>query len=561
VIKNKFFFPLLLLILIIPAFYFFLKPGIYWNMHDDMQIIRQLEIEKCLKDGQVPCRWTPDLGYEYGYPLFNYYPPLPYIVGQIFRTFQFSLIDTIKLTAATQIILTAIFMYLLAKSLTNEMGGLLSAVFYSYAPYHAVNIYIRGAMNEAWASTFFPLVLYFIRLLILNPKPIYILGLAFSFSAILLSHNPMAMIFAPICLVWALYWLYDTKNLKTFLIYKYLFISAFLSISLSAFLTLPLLFETKLVQVESMFNGYYHYSVHFATFYQLFFSNFWGDGPSVWGTDDKMSFMIGYLHWIVPLVLLLIYIYKYIKTKNSNNLIVPILVSMGLGYAFMAHERSTPIWMFLPPIQKVQFPWRFLNLVIFLMSLSVAYFSKIIKKQYFSIILLIAVIFLNYTYFYPIHSGPISDSQKLSGESWRLLTTASIYDYLPKTAGTAAKKPANQFIDNISPLDTKYKLTGQKKGTDWQLFNINLDTDSTITLPILYFPNYIITDFGKKINFEIEPQLGRITIDLTAGNHQIYIKLHNTPIRTISNLISLITLSLTIGYLIGTLWTKQKSHK
>jgi len=561
VFKNKYIFSLLFLVLILPAFYFFLKPGIYWNMHDDMQIIRQLDFEKCLTDGQIPCRWVPDLGYEYGYPLFNFYPPLTYIVGEIFRILHFSFLDTIKLVAATQIILTAIFMYLLGKSLTNKMGGLLSAIFYTYAPYHAVNIYIRGAMNEAWASTFFPLVLYFIRQLILDPKPIYILSLAVSYSAILLSHNPMAMIFAPVCIVWALYWIYDSKNTKNYIIYKYLLISAILSLSLSAFLTLPLLFETKFVQVESMFAGYYHYSVHFATFYQMFLSTFWGDGPSVWGTDDKMSFMIGYLHWIIPLILMLIFIYNYIKTKQTKNLIAPILVLLGLGYAFMAHERSTPIWLLINPIQKVQFPWRFLNLVIFLMSLSVAYFSKIVKNKYLIFTLIIGVIALNYSYFYPIHSGPISDSQKLSGESWRLLTTASIYDYLPKTASTAAKKPALPFIDDINPAATKYQITGQKKGTDWQFFNINLDTNSTVTLSVLYFPDFIVTDFGKVIKTKTEPLLGRITIDLTAGNHQIYVKLHNTPIRTISNILSFIAWSFTIYFFVKFAWNKSKSKK
>jgi hypothetical protein len=310
-----------------------------------------------------------------------------------------------------------------------------------------------------------------------------------------------------------------------------------------------------------MFSGYYNYSVHFASIYQLFISNFWGDGPSVWGIEDKMSFMIGYVHWIIPLILLLIFVYKYIKTKKINNLIVPILVFMGLGYAFMAHERSTPIWLLFTPIQKVQFPWRFVNLVIFLMSLSTAYIATIFKNKFIFFIIIAMVIGLNFSYFYPIHSGKITDNQKLSGESWRLLTTASIYDYLPKTAKTAARKPANKFIDEITPIDTIYQLTGQKQGTDWQFFNINLDFDSTITLPILYFPNFIVTDFGKKINFKIEPQLGRITIDLPAGNHQIYVKLHNTPIRTAANILSLIAWTVTIGYPIQSLWKKQKSHK
>lgn len=101
-IKQIKYWYLILIILIIPSVLFFFTKGTYWLMHDDMQMVRQLELEKCLTDGQIPCRWTPDLGFGYGYPLFNFYPPLPYIVGQTFRFIGFSFMQTVKLTTALQ---------------------------------------------------------------------------------------------------------------------------------------------------------------------------------------------------------------------------------------------------------------------------------------------------------------------------------------------------------------------------------------------------------------------------------------------------------------------------
>jgi uncharacterized membrane protein len=168
--QKKYFWFVLSLIFTLPAVWFLFKPGVYWNMHDDMQMVRQLELEKCLNDGQIPCRWTPDLGYGYGYPLFNFYPPMPYLVGQVYRFFGFSFMNSVKATAITQIILSSVFMYLLASSVFGSVGGFIGAVFYTYAPYHALNIYVRGAMNEAWASVFFPLIFYFSRKLILDKK-------------------------------------------------------------------------------------------------------------------------------------------------------------------------------------------------------------------------------------------------------------------------------------------------------------------------------------------------------------------------------------------------------
>ena len=46
---------------------------------------RLVEFEHLLQHGVLFPRWAPDLGYGYGYPLFNYSPPLAYYLGAVFR--------------------------------------------------------------------------------------------------------------------------------------------------------------------------------------------------------------------------------------------------------------------------------------------------------------------------------------------------------------------------------------------------------------------------------------------------------------------------------------------
>lgn len=570
-IIKKFLFPIILFILIIPAFFFLLKPG-YYNMHDDMQMIRQLELEKCLKDGQIPCRWSPDLGYEYGYPLFNFYPPMPYIVGQFYRTLDFSFMNSVKLSAVTQIILATFFMYLLGKAIFGEIGGLLSALFYTYAPYHALNIYVRGAYNEAWSSVFFPLIFYFSYQLIKTNKNKNIVGIAAGFAGLFLSHNPMVLTFTPFFLAWSLFWLIIEKKIvfskKIFkqipLFFKFLF-SGLFALSLTAFFTLPLIFETKYVKIQSMFEGYYHYSIHFASVSQLFISNFWSDGPSVWGPNDGMSFMVGYLHWVIPLLIVLFSFFLLIKKKSLDQKIIIslFLLALGLFSIFMVHNKSTFLWQIFTPIQKIQFPWRFLNHSVFLLSLSVGVLPFIFKKYINQKLMIIATIFtivvlisINLNYFHPITSGPLTDEQKFSGKAWNNQITSGIYDYLPKTASTAAKSAAKPYIDNIDPEKSLISLSGQKRGTDWLFFNLFLNQDAKITISQLAFPNFEITDKGQKIDYQIEPELGRMVINLKPGDHQIYVKLKNTPIRTISNYISLFAWLGLILYLLKPLWKK-----
>ena len=584
IIKHKFFWPILAFIFTVPAFFFLLKPG-YYNMHDDMQMIRQLEMEKCLKDGQIPCRWTPDLGYGYGYPLFNFYPPMPYIVGQVYRTFGLSFVDSIKATAVTQITLCSLFMFILGASVFGPIGGFIASVFYTYAPYHALNIYVRGAMNEAWAAVFFPLVFYFSRRLVLDKKIKYLFGLSLSFAGILLSHNPMALTFTPILFFWVLFWilqpyLFSPKKVKFLeflknqigLIFK-LITSGIFAASLTAFYTFPVLLETKYVQINTMFEGYYHFSVHFASIFQLFFSNFWGDGASVWGPNDDMSFMIGYLHWIIPAIILGFIIFSIIKFHKKISKIdfrywlLFLTIIMGLFTVFMAHNKSTFIWLIFPTIQKIQFPWRFLNHVAFLFSFSAAgivlVFEKLKfpKKEILSIILSILVLSINLQYFHPIHYGPITDAEKFSGKAWVNQVTSGIYDYLPKTARIAAQGPAKEYVDEVNPSEGVYTITNAQQGSDWKYFKLNLGQESKVTLAQLAFPDFKVTDNGQKIDYQIEPELGRITVNLSTGNHQIFIKFTNTPIRTISNYISLTAWLIFIAYLLNPLWKKLTFKK
>lgn len=562
-IKRNFKYLLLLFFLLVPATKFLFTPGQYWNMHDDMQLVRQLEMEKCLFDGQIPCRWVPDLGYGYGYPLFNYYPPLPYFIGQGFRLLGFSFVGTIKAVAVLQFFLSALGMFILGASLFGPVGGLISSVFFTYAPYHAVNIYIRGAMNEAWAGVFFPFIFYSSRRLIQHPNSKNFLGLALSLSGLMLSHNPMLLIFSPFIAGWCLFWIFQEKLTKTssyLSLFKNLFFSGLLALGLSAFFTLPVIFENNLVQINSMFTNYYSYAIHFVSLKQLFLSNFWGDGPSLWGPKDGLSFSVGLLHWLIPLFILGLLLFKKIRHQKFQQLdrAILLLITLALFSLFMAHERSTPVWKLFSTIQKIQFPWRFLNISAFLTSLTIGYLSavKLPSKPFWFITggLLFGVIIINLPYFTPVTHGPVTDSQKFSGIAWRNQITGGIYDYLPTTASTAPKSPAPDFIDQVIPNTTKYSLFGQQKGTDWQFFNLTLNQPATVYLSQLAFPQFKVTINGQTSIPQIEPELGRISLNLNAGTNQIYLKLFNTPIRQIANFITII--SAIIIVLLPKLWKK-----
>jgi len=159
----------IVLVLTLPIIWPLFHNG-YFPMHDDTQPTRVFEMAKALKDGQFPVRWVSDLGYGFGYPIFNFYAPLPYYFGALWIVIEISALTATKMMFGMGIILSGLTMYLLAKKLWGIMGGIVSAVFYLYAPYHAVQIYVRGAVGEYWAYGFLPLIF---KLLLAISKTIY----------------------------------------------------------------------------------------------------------------------------------------------------------------------------------------------------------------------------------------------------------------------------------------------------------------------------------------------------------------------------------------------------
>ncbi|RLC31318.1 hypothetical protein DRH13_03210, partial [Candidatus Woesebacteria bacterium] len=195
-IKHPNFWPIVIVIFfaILAGRFLIFRSG-YFIMHDDLQMMRQLEIEKCFLDGQIPCRWVPDMGYGFGFPLFNFYPPLPYLIGEVIRVLGASFVTTAKLTFSLSFVVSGIGMYLLAKEFFGRLGGTLSSIFYIWAPYHAVDVYVRGAMNEAWALAWFPFIFWTGYRLIKEKKKQtkWIIGLALAWFALLTSHNLMVL--------------------------------------------------------------------------------------------------------------------------------------------------------------------------------------------------------------------------------------------------------------------------------------------------------------------------------------------------------------------------------
>ena len=85
-------FACIVLALSLPSIFPLMQKG-YFPMHDDTQVARVISMTRAIQDGQFPVRSVKDLGYGFGYPLYNFYGPLPYYVGSFFSLIGYSPLD------------------------------------------------------------------------------------------------------------------------------------------------------------------------------------------------------------------------------------------------------------------------------------------------------------------------------------------------------------------------------------------------------------------------------------------------------------------------------------
>lgn len=530
---------ILLFILFFPAFQDLLHPG-FFPMHDDLQVFRLLEVNKCVHDGQIPCRWVPDAGFGYGYPLMQFYPPMPYYPMEALLLLGLGYFWPVKIMFALAFVLSGWGMYLLAKEFFGKWGGVIASVLYVYSPYHSVDIYVRGALNEAWGMVWFPFVLLYIYRLITKEKNSWnFIWLSLAISLQISSHNVMTMVFAPTAILWAGFWLWRTKKLLPI---RELILTGILGVGLAAFFFIPVVLEQKFVHVDSMMVGYFNYLAHFVDIKQLFLSRFWGYGGSTWGPEDGMSFSIGQAQWVAAFLASVVAFFK-IKKQPTISLMIIMSVIFGFFYAFLTHSRSVDIWKAIPLLQYAQFPWRLVALIVFYFSFAGGYLATIklpkLPRAFLLSLLVLGIIITNIRFFRVDHHVRITLQEKLSGLSWENQVTGGIFDYLPRSA----PKPPGAPAFTIPVFVTGYGgIRDYKSGTNWMTFDAVVSSPAAqIMIPLYSFPGLVTKVDGKSVSTVAEPDLGRVTFTIPQGSHLVSAKIGFTKVRAFSDIATLIS--------------------
>jgi hypothetical protein len=494
----------------------------------------------------------PDAAYGLGYPFFHYYAPLSIYIASVFKVLGFPFTRAIQLAQLSGFLTAAWGMFALARTwFKDDWVALLASVAYTTAPFHLVNVYVRGdSLAEFWAMAFYPLTLLAATKVgaasswRMARRPF--LGLAFGFAALVLSHNISALIFSPfLALYCSLQLLNRSEPSNATWVRRFLWLAGagIVGLLLSAWFWLPAIIEKELVQLAPVTEGYFSYVNHFRG-WELIQPAFVFDYAV---TESANPFRMGLVQAVFALLGVLGLILGWQKGSRRE---IGFVVVLMLGATWMITPLSRMAWEGLPLLEFTQFPWRFLSVQAVGTALATGGLVLVSRDRGFRPLLVVGAIALlmwsasadlRQVDFLRLTDQDVTPA-RLEAYEWfsgNIGTTISA-EYLPigvqprPYAGFGARG----FIANGGGTIDAIK-NGQ-----WRVVvnSAELPPDVTLYLPHLAMDGIRVRDNGERIDWASQQGTGWLRLTLPVGEHLIAVDYVGSRLTRSAEILSLLTL-------------------
>jgi hypothetical protein len=465
------------------------------------------------------------------------------------------------------------------------------------APYHLVNVYVRGdSLSEFYAFIFYPLILWTLdgirdSQLTTRPSPSSILhpqfaAAALAYAGLVLTHNLSAMIFSPLVLLYlaVLAWRQKTGRWR---IFGLGLLALSFGLLLAAWYWLPALVEIGQAQLGPSVQDFFHYSRHFRTL-NLVQDTILFDYSIAADHTVRSPFAMGLMQagfaLLGGLVLAVWGLRRRSPARPRLGRRKPVgrrlearwvFVLLGLLVATaMITPLSKPLWDHLPLLPIVQFPWRFLSVQALFaaaataalvphprapdatpashpsLSFFISHWSLVIGHWSFLLAFPVAAL-LVVSALLPLHPErlPIRPAD-VTVERLHLyeLFTGNIgttirYEWLPRTV---EPRPftSDALIEpgappRAIPLDAA-SVEGEliERAPTRQVWRVRGE-GGMVAFPLLYWPGWGARVDGEPM--EVWPVVGSgyLALEAPPGEHTVLLRLRRTPVRTVAEAASL----------------------
>lgn len=531
--------------------------------------------------GELYPRWLTEMNGGLGSPVMFYYPPTGYYLTSPFRVFFTN--DSqgwyqLGWSAGVAQIASGLCAFLWLKKISTRRAAFIAAALYMLMPYHlAFDLYRRGAFAEFWTFVWMPLVLYFVHGIACGRNITRAaFGLATSYALLVMTHLPVTLMFSFIPLVYAFHLAVDKRRARTLLA---TIAAMSLGVGLSAVYLLPALTMQGYVQMQIMTKG----SGYFGNWFLITKLKPWG-------------FTSGYFWMVFNMTALAACAYRVSRASLDEAAKREAMFWMVVAFAclFLMTPLSYPVWYLVTPLQKIQFPWRFMTVMCVALAALLALGITALERRFYlpgkkmrAFVSLLLALWIPYAVVqawraYPAtRLNPAIVREDTDGINRRLglnrdapeYRTRWVYlpdDGVPPTRHLRNEK-LRRLLERLGLSENgvmKANITDGAGGVsveEWKPREIRLRVETPdgarLTVSQYYFPGWSarLSGDGEALTLEPSGTDGLINVLVPRGVHRVSLTLERNPAERYGGVISLAS-AIVLLLLCGLSFVKRKAR-
>jgi hypothetical protein len=556
-------------------------PGLPGTADAPIHLYRTLEFALSLTPDSLYPRWAPHLAYGYGLPYWVFVPPLPYVLPLPFWVLGLSLAASLKASVMLMALLYAMGAYLLARDHLGRPAGVVAAAAYTLAPFALREVLLYGGNYPQYlAIGLFPWLLWSAGRLARGGSWGSIVLTALLVGAVVLSHLFHALVVTPAAMVYCLLiWLVVSRAVRRL---AEIAVSFALGLAWTAFFWLPALLEREWTHaVEERYLTVSPLTLRFL------------DGREFLALPQPLDAACAN-PWVPfalhPVTLLLagLGLLALVRWRHCRQVVVVSAFSFAIAAVgvFMTLPQSQWLWLNVPLLAVAEFPWRLLGLV----NVGLAFLAgaaclgassppsvvgedqdtgvssgvvqnRMIRaiRDAFPVLATVAVWLGAAVYLYPPRPFDHYGEQLADLARYELttrtigLTTLGEYvprwvDKMPTSSPLAEALAQGTPWEDLTKLDPDSLPDGARavhvsRTAASDTYELKTSQPFQARLRTFYFPGWQAELDGRPAPIVVESSTGLITVSIPAGTHTLRLWFGNTPLRTVSDGVSLITIA------------------
>lgn len=518
--------------------------------HDTTEyLMRTVEFDRNIRAGVLFPQWAPDFVRGTGEPFFVFNPPLVYALPDFLHLLGANFILAINLATVVVIVASAIGMFLLGRLYFGALGGWLGTAAFLYAPYFAVELYVRSALAEFFAFPFYAFALYGFGAYAKCRKSHYLLLGSVAYAGVLLSHNAAALFFTPMLLGFFMLTAASERSWRVLLNDG---LAMLLGIGVGACVWIPALLERPYVNLQRLTEGFLNYTIHFVYWHQ-FASRVWGYGTSIPGDQDRLSFSLGWTHLALVLAVFVLSV-RFRRVANWRWL--GFFAGITIVFCFLMTSASLWIWDHVSLLQYTGYPWRMLGPTCLCIALMVAALGPLLeqlrwRKAAFAATLAVLIA--------PniLHNRPLRYRAENLAEwsptrlSIRGIEPSTVFEYVPRWVRLfPIYNPRGVwFVSGDATVDV-----GVRTPISWS-GEVAAKTPTTLDLAVAWYPGWTVMIDGRQASATPADPTGLVRVTVPPGTHLVQAVFRRTWDRLMGQIVSLASI-LTILLLALSSWIR-----